>query len=404
MCHAAEHAIGRVSCQARGVKHLARMVPLLLSATAVAAPDDDRVLAAIAKRDAAALEKLGPRGIELTSIGWDDPACAKQFGGKKVVVGHGEMRALVDCLAKLDPHAGPRGLVFEPGGVIVAVAGTDGTLMLVSASGGTPAAPLLPEDLVLTVEPPPETRAAIERSATEVAWAHVVVCFDATGHAEAPVIEASSHVVGYDKAVIAAAAKLVHTPFKAHGKAARACLGGFTQYPKDRPRPNPDGPPKPVVAITPKKVKVKDIVQPVKIQKEEPRRAEDENGVEGGVEGGTVGGDLPPPPPPPPPPPRNVPPTELERNRVAGVKEIAPDAETRAKMIADKKAKVVGSWKLCLDREGTPTTVLVLKSTGYKAYDDAIAAGVRGWRYKPYTVDGRAVAVCTAVTFIYAAQ
>jgi len=79
------------------------------------------------------------------------------------------------------------------------------------------------------------------------------------------------------------------------------------------PPPPPKGAVKPKdVVITPKKVKVRDIVQPVKIEKQEvapPVETGDPNGVEGGVEGGVAGGDLsgvvaaPPPPPPPPPPP-----------------------------------------------------------------------------------------------------
>jgi len=72
--------------------------------------------------------------------------------------------------------------------------------------------------------------------------------------------------------------------------------------------------------ITPKKIKVKDIVQPVKIEKQQQVVEETgstggvEGGVEGGQEGGVLGGDLngvmgappPPPPPPPPAPPQNI--------------------------------------------------------------------------------------------------
>jgi len=86
--------------------------------------------------------------------------------------------------------------------------------------------------------------------------------------------------------------------------------------PPPPPPPPPKGGAKPQdVKIEPKKIKVKDIVQPVKIEKTVQKVEEtgdvagDENGVEGGVVGGVVGGDLngvlgaPPPPPPPPPPP-----------------------------------------------------------------------------------------------------
>ena len=44
----------------------------------------------------------------------------------------------------------------------------------------------------------------------------------------------------------------------------------------------------------------------------------------------------------------------------------------------------------------------MLKSTGFPAYDSKIQSKIRGeWRYEPYNVNGKAVPVCTAVTFIY---
>ena len=66
--------------------------------------------------------------------------------------------------------------------------------------------------------------------------------------------------------------------------------------PPPPPPPPPPGGQKPQqTIITPKKIKVRDIVQPVKIEKQEvaaPIETGDPNGVEGGVEGGVVGGDL----------------------------------------------------------------------------------------------------------------
>ena len=70
--------------------------------------------------------------------------------------------------------------------------------------------------------------------------------------------------------------------------------------PPPPPPPPPKGGAKPHdVQITPKKIKVKDIVQPVKIEKQQVTKVEEagdpngvEGGVEGGVAGGVVGGDL----------------------------------------------------------------------------------------------------------------
>ena len=184
--------------------------------------------------------------------------------------------------------------------------------------------------------------------------------------------------------------------------------------PPPPPPPPPKGGAKPKdVVLTPKKIKVKDIVQPVKIEKQEvqaPVETGDVNGVEGGVEGGAVGGDLngvvaappPPPPPPPPAPPQNVAPTALDANRIAGEKNIVPDDVTKTEIQRSGKDKLVGSFKLCITAEGNINTVNQLKSTGFAAYDSKIVNTIRGeWRYRPFVVNGKPAAVCTAVTFIY---
>jgi protein TonB len=189
--------------------------------------------------------------------------------------------------------------------------------------------------------------------------------------------------------------------------------------PPPPPPPPPPGGAKPQeVQITPKKIKVKDIVQPVKIEKQQVQKVEEsgdpngvEGGVEGGVAGGVVGGDLngvlgapppPPPPPPPPAPPQNVPPTLLEGSRIAGEKQIKPEDVTKTEIKRAGKDKVIGSFKLCISTGGMVTQVTQLKSTGFPSYDSKILNEMRTkWRYKPYMVNGKAVPVCTAVTFIY---
>ena len=48
------------------------------------------------------------------------------------------------------------------------------------------------------------------------------------------------------------------------------------------------------------------------------------------------------------------------------------------------------------------TSVTQIKSTGFGAYDSKILNTMRTqWKYKPFSVNGKAVPVCTAVTFIY---
>ncbi|HEY0250341.1 MAG TPA: hypothetical protein VGC41_02400, partial [Kofleriaceae bacterium] len=82
--------------------------------------------------------------------------------------------------------------------------------------------------------------------------------------------------------------------------------------PPPPPQPPPGGAKPQQPTITPKKIKVKDIVQPVKMEKQEVQAPSTEaagdpngevGGEEGGVAGGVVGGVVGAPPPPPPPPP-----------------------------------------------------------------------------------------------------
>jgi protein TonB len=185
--------------------------------------------------------------------------------------------------------------------------------------------------------------------------------------------------------------------------------------PPPPPPPPPKGGAKPKdVQITPKKMKVRDIIQPVKIEKDKapevPIESGDPNGVEGGVEGGVVGGDLagavaappPPPPPPPPAPPQNVAPQALDANRISGEKNIVPDDVTKTEISRSGKDRLVGSFKVCISLEGNISQVNQLKSTGFPAYDQKIVGTIRGeWRYRPFMVNGKAAPVCTAVTFIY---
>ena len=181
------------------------------------------------------------------------------------------------------------------------------------------------------------------------------------------------------------------------------------------PPPPPPGGAKPKTEVVkPKKPTVKELVQPVKIEKQEkatPDPVGSEHGVEGGEEGGVEGGVVggvqgapppPPPPPPPPAPPQNVPPTMLEGQRIAGEKMIRPNDVTKTEIQRSGKSRVVGSFKICLTVDGAPSSVITLgKGTGFPSYDAKILSEMRQWRYRPYMVNGKAVPVCTAVTFIY---
>ena len=91
----------------------------------------------------------------------------------------------------------------------------------------------------------------------------------------------------------------------------------------------------------------------------------------------------------------------LEGNRTAGDKHIIPDDKTKTAITRSGKDRIVGSWKLCVSDTGA-ISVSQLKSTGFPDYDSKIETEMRNnWKYSPYTVNGRRVPVCTAITFIY---
>jgi TonB family protein len=101
------------------------------------------------------------------------------------------------------------------------------------------------------------------------------------------------------------------------------------------------------------------------------------------------------------PDPIEVSPSELAGRRIAGEKQIEPDDDTRAEMIRAHKDRVIGSFKICIDREGKMENVRVVKSTGFPAYDRKLKRKMMEWRYEPYTSHGKPVPMCGVVTFIY---
>lgn len=182
------------------------------------------------------------------------------------------------------------------------------------------------------------------------------------------------------------------------------------------PPPPPGGSKK---KVEPKKQvkKVTETVQPDE-RKEKPEVTEEsteEVGVEGGVEGGVVGGvvggvlggveggvlgGVGTAPPPPPSEPQIVPQVALEAQRISGQKDIQPPNDVN---VAIRRAgkRAVGVVKMCLTSGGSVKSLKVLKSTGYPSYDAKIKSTMRQWRYRPFRVNGKAVPVCTSVTFIY---
>lgn len=179
--------------------------------------------------------------------------------------------------------------------------------------------------------------------------------------------------------------------------------------------PPPPPPPPPAGSSKPKTEakrivrKVKETVQPdeKKIDPEEVQEAQDE-GVEGGVEGGMAGGVLGGVEggvlggveEPKVEAPKVVPQVALEAQRISGEKDIQPPNDVATQMARTGKG-TVGVVKMCLNNAGSVDKISVLKSTNYPSYDNKIKSKMREWRYRPFQVNGKAVPVCTSVTFIY---
>lgn len=184
--------------------------------------------------------------------------------------------------------------------------------------------------------------------------------------------------------------------------------------PPPPPPPPPAGSNKPKTDVKKTVRKVKEVVQqdPTKKPEAADKESEDEGvegGVEGGVAGGVVGGVLGGVEggvlggvgeQPKKEEPKIVPQVALEAQRVSGEKDIQPPNDV-ATTISRSGKGVVGVVKMCLSSGGSVQKLNVLKSTGYPAYDAKIKSKMNEWKYRPFMVNGKAVPVCTSVTFIY---
>jgi hypothetical protein len=95
----------------------------------------------------------------------------------------------------------------------------------------------------------------------------------------------------------------------------------------------------------------------------------------------------------------DVDPRKLDELRIeGGDKHIYPDPDDRSHI---NRERLIGSFLLCVDETGHYERGTLLKSTGLRSYDAKIARGIMHWVFRPYVVDGQAIPVCTAYTFIY---
>jgi hypothetical protein len=96
----------------------------------------------------------------------------------------------------------------------------------------------------------------------------------------------------------------------------------------------------------------------------------------------------------------NVPPTSLG-SLLAGSKMIAPRDSDKTRIHQLGITRVIGAVHYCVDETGHVNHVSLIRSTGIRDYDRRIVDGVRSWAYQPYLDEGKPVAVCSSVRFIY---
>lgn len=200
-----------------------------------------------------------------------------------------------------------------------------------------------------------------------------------------------------------------------------ASEGGAPDLPKPKDSMRPKEPPKKVVKETRQPRKLDD----TKVTIEPPGGGETTGtgtgriGPPGDIDGPCrpEDGDCAPTPPvvPPPPelpkppevraaPPPFVSPQILRGLRTRGETAIHPPRDVFNQMFRDRNYKASAILKVCITTTGAIASVAVQKSTGYATYDDALVGAARGWTYRPYTVDGKPMPVCSAVTFLYQMQ
>lgn len=368
--------------------------------------------AAIRSKNTTRVVRLLGETVHNYGIWFADAACAKQFGQPGVVTG-AELQAFARCLMQLRLQATTRQvpakdaaiLTYDPG-IELELAHTGGRLRWIGylsqteADHGRPTLTAqafealrkagktnLDDAVSLKLEP------VLERAKLGSVSAWAKLCLDEQGaldevdlrQVDAPADQVQKVSTAFEVALRGWRFR----PFQARGQAMAVCTMTLLTYPASRAPLVETLPPssEPISLLGGEgEGESEDDARPTR-ELAEDVEIEDEDADDAGDAGG--------------PTPQTVPPTLLEAHRTGGNKNIVPDAITQTEIARSGKDRLVTSYKLCLDARGAITTVRALKSSGFAAYDAKIKREMRQWTYKPYVVNGAAVPVCTAVTFLY---
>jgi protein TonB len=180
--------------------------------------------------------------------------------------------------------------------------------------------------------------------------------------------------------------------------------------------PPPPPPPPAKKKTTQAKTVTREIVQPKPNEilqpkvKEQVKEDEGEEGgvvggVAGGVLGGVVGGVVPVAvaPPPKEQAPRFLPPSVAGQQLLT---DPVKDPQYRVALPPAFRQPGMRLWamlKVCVSREGNVSDVRLIKGMD-PAVDPLLLAKVQTWRYKPMSIDGRAITFCYNVRYEHASQ
>ena len=87
--------------------------------------------------------------------------------------------------------------------------------------------------------------------------------------------------------------------------------------------------------------------------------------------------------------------------RTQGNELIPLPASARLQMSVQRLTETQATVQLILSRDGRPTSVNLLRSSGFPEVDSRLVEQLKSWRYEPLRVNGTAVPFSTQVTFRY---
>jgi TonB family protein len=87
--------------------------------------------------------------------------------------------------------------------------------------------------------------------------------------------------------------------------------------------------------------------------------------------------------------------------RIAGDIMVAPDPREKTVLARARLRRVIAAFQYCIDESGRVSRVTMIRSSGLQRYDRSLLDAIRGWAFKPFLDEGRPVAVCSSVHYVY---